>query len=122
MPDERTNGSLNTTSSGTHPPQYHAMVLLVDESGDGLRSGAARAGKSVRHRFSLLCRGSRGAERRQSNQAHRHPSGFGDAWDRRAHSRQPIPIESGNQRYPDYRSFDERKSAGQRPGIRIGRQ
>src|SRR5437660_937422 len=32
MPDERINGSLNTTSdTATHPPQYHAMVLLVDD-------------------------------------------------------------------------------------------
>jgi signal transduction histidine kinase/HPt (histidine-containing phosphotransfer) domain-containing protein len=32
MPEERINASLNTTSdSSTHPPQYHAMVLLVDD-------------------------------------------------------------------------------------------
>jgi signal transduction histidine kinase/HPt (histidine-containing phosphotransfer) domain-containing protein len=32
MANERTNGSINTTSdTTTHPPQYHAMVLLVDD-------------------------------------------------------------------------------------------
>jgi signal transduction histidine kinase/HPt (histidine-containing phosphotransfer) domain-containing protein len=32
MANERINGTLNTTSdTATHPPQYHAMVLLVDD-------------------------------------------------------------------------------------------
>jgi signal transduction histidine kinase/HPt (histidine-containing phosphotransfer) domain-containing protein len=32
MANERINGSINTTSdTATHPPQYHAMVLLVDD-------------------------------------------------------------------------------------------
>src|SRR6266850_4913143 len=32
MADQRTNGLLNTTSdTAAHPPQYHAMVLLVDD-------------------------------------------------------------------------------------------
>ena len=32
MADERINAALNTTSdTATHPPQYHAMVLLVDD-------------------------------------------------------------------------------------------
>src|SRR5262245_40627737 len=32
MADERTNDLLKTTSeTATHPPQYHAMVLLVDD-------------------------------------------------------------------------------------------
>src|SRR6476620_7614087 len=32
MADERINPALNTTSdTATHPPQYHAMVLLVDD-------------------------------------------------------------------------------------------
>src|SRR5438067_1835217 len=32
MADERTNASSNTVAdSGLHPPQYHAMVLLVDD-------------------------------------------------------------------------------------------
>jgi signal transduction histidine kinase/HPt (histidine-containing phosphotransfer) domain-containing protein len=32
MANERVNGSINTTADApTHPPQYHAMVLLVDD-------------------------------------------------------------------------------------------
>jgi signal transduction histidine kinase/HPt (histidine-containing phosphotransfer) domain-containing protein len=31
MADERINAVLNTTSDTAHPPQYHAMVLLVDD-------------------------------------------------------------------------------------------
>ena len=91
MPATELNNPLRRPHIGAPAPEYHVMVLLVDDQAMVCEAVRRALRQSAGHRFPLLRRSARGHQRGQPDQADGDLPGPGHARHRRPDAGQPVP-------------------------------